>query len=328
MHHFLRSTTALLAVFTVAGCAGGGGGTSLSAIAAPPQAPVPPPAPASPRPPEFPGANPPTSFSTLALGMGGDLQIEQLGNGKIAIRALQPRAIPIGPGTNDYQITYIAPDTYSVDIHGFGGPTFNPMSKVSAAARPFDGYSDTSHPTEFYTLDIAKAGAGIDLTYSAIASFTWIEPSSATAGVGYVSFLAVGNATPADQMPTSGSGTYHGIADGLWNDGTTLRRLYGSTATLTADFSTGVVTSVLDLRGHAEPFGDFLAMPTTVLGTFTGTGQIGNSNFAGSFAGAAGYSGGYSGRFIGPSASEFGLLFSLDNGAGGQAVGVAVGKRN
>lgn len=174
---------------------------------------------------------------------------------------------------------------------------------------------------------LPKKGAGITLTYMSFGSYGFLTTGGTNSEL-TLSFLAIGSRTPASQMPTTGTARFSGIVDGLWVDGATSRRLYGSTATLTADFAAGRVTSVLALTGRDNPFGDFQSAPATSLGTFTGTGTISAAGFAGSYGAAGGYSGPFSGHFYGPGAEEYGLGFSLTGGANQTAIGVAVGKRD
>jgi hypothetical protein len=143
-----------------------------------------------------------------------------------------------------------------------------------------------------------------------------------------VSFLAIGSKTAASDIPTSGSASYSGIVDGLWHDGETVRRLYGSEARLQVNFATGQLASTLDLVGRGNPFGDFMNSPSAALGTFAGTGTIANGFFSGQYIPTNGYSGEFGGTFFGPAAAEFGLTFGLRNNKGGSAAGSAVGKRD
>jgi hypothetical protein len=203
------------------------------------------------------------------------------------------------------------------------------MSATTFALVDLEGSSsefDVFINSALYSLELARTDVGISLTYSTFGSLTHLTtcPLGCSADI---SFLTIGSRTPAGQMPTTGSATFIGIADGLWVDGAATRRLYGSPATLTANFGTGQLTSILELRGHSDPFGNFAAAPTTVLGTFTGTGTISGATFSGIYGATAGYSGPFAGNFYGPVANEYGLSFGLTGGPGQSVVGVAVGKQ-
>jgi hypothetical protein len=131
-------------------------------------------------------------------------------------------------------------------------------------------------------------------------------------------------------MPKIGSASFNGFVDGLWSDGTTTRRLYGSTAALTANFATGSLLTTLTLIGRDDTFGNFLDSAPVPLGTFTGSGLIagGTNGFDGTLIGPNGWAGGFYGGFNGPGASEYGYIFGLAGANDAAAAGVAVGKRN
>lgn len=222
--------------------------------------------------------------------------------------------------------TYKGPDTYSLELFGFGGPDFTPSTR-KASSDQFDRYRIASETTyAVANLDLAKKSGGLTFTYSSFGNVVLANDGKAPSRLDYT-FFAVGSLTPVDQMPKTGSATYTGTADGLWIDGAVTRRLYGSTAKLTANFATGDLTSVLDLRGHDDAFGAFATAPTTALGTFTGAGRITNAAFRGDFPATAGYSGTFSGQFFGPAAQEAGLAFALKGAAGQTAFGAALASR-
>ena len=138
-------------------------------------------------------------------------------------------------------------------------------------------------------------------------------------------FFVYGVRTSPANMPTTGSATFTGLADGLGSIGGTAYRFFGSLGTLTANFATGGLTTSLTLVGNPDVFSNVPG--TTSLGTLTGTGTIGvgvnqyNGNISG-----IGMDGRFIGSFFGPRASETGYAFSA-TGGGNTAAGVFVGKQ-
>ena len=149
----------------------------------------------------------------------------------------------------------------------------------------------------------------------------------------YREYFYYGVSTPTANLPTSGSASLSGIAEGTFFDGTVPYRLTGS-STLSADFAAGTVTASLNLNGTtqiigANPFGSE---------QYAGLGVIGANNqypppqFYGTLTSTTNvtHTGNFSGSFFGPAANEYGFIFSISRGAfgtpgGGVGVGVAVG---
>lgn len=311
--------SAALLMLGLCACGGGGGGGGVQPNPPPPPAPPPSPPPPPAAYATFPAAEDGTEYDVLAFGMGGDITTTTT-NGITRVSGLQPRDIAVGPGTNDYGITQVAPGVYSVDIHGFGGPTL----QMGGDDPRFD-HGSQGDANFLEILELAKADVAIDLTYSSFGNFTWVQSD----GVGYVSFLAIGQRTRPEDMPVSGTASYTGVVDGLWHDGSELRRLYGSTASLGVDFATGSVTSTLNLVGRLDPFGNYAAAPATELGTFQGTGSLNDFQFfTGTYGSVAGYSGSFEGIFFGPTAVEYGLTFGLSGPNGASVAGASVGRRD
>jgi hypothetical protein len=221
-------------------------------------------------------------------------------------------------------------DGYIVDINGFGGPNFKPADKDTSTGGPAAVYRTPVDVRYADILEIVSAPPAVELTYTSLANLSSLELLNATTADAVISFLALGDRTPVSQMPVTGTARFTGIADGLWVDGNSSYRLYGSPVSLTADFGAGTVTSRLELRGYGNAFGEFWKAPTTTLGSFTATGKIGagQSSFNGNIAAVNGYAGDFSGNFIGPAAGEFGFGFRLNGNASQAVIGVAVGKQN
>ena len=294
----------------------GGGSTGLAFTPPPP-----PPAPPTAVPP-FPNGSTLTFYTTTHSSASGTVRVESLEGGRVRVTGIDQLSSAIAEGAGNFQ--YRGPNSYAVEFAGFGGPSFTPDDLVPASG-PFDTLRTSLGSGHFANLELARPGTGVTLSYT---TFGNIIESFGEPGDSQITFFAAGSLTPPRQIPTTGTATFSGVADGLWVDGGTTRRLFGSQATLTANFGAGEVTSRLDLRGHDNAFGDFLSAPTTTLGTFTGTGRIGsNGFFSGTYSPAAGYSGSFGGALFGPSAEEFGLSFELTGSAGQTAFGAAAGKR-
>lgn len=304
-----------------AGCGSGGINSAPPPIVGTPTPPSAPPASVSP----FPGSSPSTYFLTDEVTAAAAVQIDR-SNGTARVTGVERLTNVLTPNRSHISVGYLGPDSYYVETNGFGGSGFLPVEREDSSPL-FDTYRSKDKGGYVDILQVAKKGTGITLTYMSFGSYGFLTTSGANSEL-TLSFLAIGSRTPASQMPTTGTARFSGIVDGLWGDGATSRRLYGSTATLTADFVAGRVTSILALAGRDNPFGDFQSAPTTSLGTFTGTATISAGGFAGSYDASNGYSGPFSGHFYGPGAEEYGLGFSLSGGTNQTAIGVAVGKRD
>lgn len=316
-------TAPLGLAIVLAGCGGGGGSIGLlpppPASVAPAPAPVPPPAPIPP----FPNGSTPTFYSTTHASAVAQVRRETLEGGKSRVVGLDGISFLGGNGIGNFE--YRGPDSYAVEFAGFGGPAFGPDDKATTSTL-FDIFHTKGLQDSFANLELIRPGTGVRLTYTTFGNVmqTFDSPNNAE-----ITFFVAGAPTPRGEVPTTGSASFTGIADGLWVDGATTRRLYGSPATLTANFASGQVTSRLELRGHADPFGNFSAAATTALGTFVGTGLIASSgSFSGSYGPAAGYSGSFGGKFYGAAASEYGLSFRLTGSSGQTAFGVTIGKKD
>lgn len=325
-----RSSWLALSVL-VAGCGGGDGGGGINSTPPPvgtpstptPTTPAPAPSPSPGAVSPFPGASPST-FLTDEVTAAAAVRVERE-NGTYRVTGVERLNTVSTPNRGIITVAYRGPDSYFVETNGFGGSGFLPVEREDSSPL-FDTYRSQDKGGYIDILQVAKKGTGITLTYMSFGSYGFLRTGANSELT--LSFLAIGSRTPASQIPTTGTARFSGIVDGLWVDGATSRRLYGSTATLTADFAAGRVTSVLALTGRDNPFGNFQSAPATSLGTFTGTGTISTAGFAGSYGAAGGYSGPFSGHFYGPGAEEFGLGFSLTGNANQTAIGVAAGKRD
>jgi hypothetical protein len=173
------------------------------------------------------------------------------------------------------------------------------------------------------TLEIFRPGSSlgvIDLTYTTYGIHTVGD------GVHFLQkdFFLLGR--PMSPVPTSGTGAWSGIVDGLYNASSLGQtyRMSGASA-LTANFSAGTVNAAINFTGINLAAGG----PSLAGQTFSGDGFIGGPtgyHFSGNMTGS-GLPGGayYQGLFYGDHAEEYGFIFQY----GGTAVqfnGIAVGK--
>ena len=318
----LRVIAASVVALSVTAC--GGSGTPVASAPPPPPAGTPNPPPVQVSVPTFPPASElPTFYTTAHAGIGADVEIEQSPDGSLEVVALKKVTYISDASYGNFE--YRGPDNYAVEFAGFGGPVFSPSDRIESR-NGFDRFQTIYYDQLFSSLDLAQKNTGVELTYSSFGNeIEYWDPNYGAS----IIFFAVGSGTPQEGMPKTGAGEYDGIADGLWVDGSVTRRLYGSPATLKANFATGQLSSTLELRGHDDPFGDFLSTPITQLGTFTGTATISGGSFFhnGKYAANAGYEGTWVGRFFGPYAEEVGWSFVLNGAPGQVAFGAAVARR-
>lgn len=310
-----RVALAIAVAMAASGCGGGG---APPAVTPPP--PVPPSPPPTPQVAPF-GSAGATYYVQPAFGVGR-IRFKRDEEGRATVTDFDRIQSAFPEQSNLVTLHYEGNDRYSMEFYGWGGPTFaagdldrsDPLFDIWRTKKE-DGYSSI--------LQIAKRSSGIELSYAGFGNVAdFIVGDSAAEG--NLIFFAAGSRTIAPNMPRTGKASYRGVADGLWFDGEKLRRLYGSSVTLTADFAQGKAETVFTLRGHEDPFGNFLNTPTTTLGTFSGTGRIHEAEFDGGFD-SGGYEGRYRGSFYGPSAQEYGLSFSIEGPGDEIAWGAAAG---
>ena len=137
-----------------------------------------------------------------------------------------------------------------------------------------------------------------------------------------LSYFAFGNATPADQLPQTGTASYTGALFGDVTDGTQVLSSLRGSSTMQVDFGSMDLTGSLapvatDLNGATRDFGSFDFAGT--IDSFTATFEALFSSAQGSLAG----------RFYGDRAQEFAATFGIvlpDEGL--RLEGVTVGKEN
>ena len=165
----------------------------------------------------------------------------------------------------------------------------------------------------------------IQLTYTSYGAWDF-DPRESSGQLGYDRhFFYFGIPTNASAIPTTGSGSYSGIAEGILFDPDSTYRLRGTT-TLVANFALATIATTLSLTASG---GSVLPLPFQ-LDPLNGTASIvsGTSRFDGTLTTASNsFVGSFRGSFFGPQANEFGYSFAINSPdltrLGG---GVAVGK--
>jgi hypothetical protein len=224
-----------------------------------------------------------------------------------------------------------------------GGYTIRDASGASATFLPADKVAGQSNAS---VTTFAKAAANTD------DQLTLFNPGAAntTMALSYVSYGAwqhsVDNGATVDfsqqffvygirqaaNQPSTGSGSYTTVVDGIWSNANGLYKLAGD-STFTANFGNKTVTTTLDLQGTNAS----AAVPDVKdLGLFAGSGTI--AAMGGGFSGTLTHqgtdafgntlTGTFAGAFFGPQGQEVGYTFSLHGtpGSSGTAAGAVVGK--
>jgi hypothetical protein len=154
----------------------------------------------------------------------------------------------------------------------------------------------------------------------------WIVETGSTTGM--VGVISLGNPTPVDAIPTSGTASYTGITSGFYVDTAGIAYGYGANMSAMADFGAGSVgfsTSGTQIVS-TDPF---MSTPDPTL-DLSGTLAIpvGANAFSGSVSNTAGMTGTATGRFYGPLYEEIGGVFGLTGtGATQSLIGAFGGKR-
>lgn len=279
------SMAAFLAPMLLAGCGGGDGGNIAS----------------TPTPP-FPLAKT-TQFSatTATTGYTGTLA-----SGLNGSNATVTPASTSGQSAATAIAYDAATATYTVQANA-----------ISASFAAADKTTSSGYATDFAksadTLTLygnaqgnSTASAPVTLSYTSLAKWSHTDTASQHTDITYFLF---GTPTTSTSMPTSGTASYNAIVAATklsYNYAPTTGTALTGTASLTADFTKGTVDTTLSLQPAGT--GGFAA--TT---SYTGTGTITASNFAGAFStGPTDFaSGTFTGGFYGPAAAEMGYAFAL-----------------
>lgn len=211
--------------------------------------------------------------------------------------------------TDSFTVT--APDNTSLEFGATTGsppPLFFPQPDTTTFFNGSDSFS----------IQVPTVN-GVALSYMTTGDWSHIEN-----GVSSIYLSIFGVPTTADDMPRNGTATYQTSINGsaLDNFSTFYTLGANSTATFSANFGTGTVSTTLNLIGITT------VNPTPVdFGSYTGSGVIasGTPGFSGTLAPAAGnalsLTGEFSGAFFGPQAAEMGYAWYLGSGTGRSSFG-------
>lgn len=305
-----------------------GGGNETVTAPPTPVAVAPPPAP-PPSPPPAPPPTPSPSPTLVGAASGQTLSgamscardpVQRNSDGHVI-------GLPVLTGAkidNSLSLLFRGPDSYSLDVNGFGGSSFAPGDKRTSSTLAFDQFIN-SGKDEFY---IAKSNS-----LSGGRTF-------ATHGLYNESglcFFAVG--LPAVSLPNSGSGEYFNIVDGIARIGGVNLRLLPSIdgSSLTVNYETGAATLNLTLSGRPNPFEEFTDQSPASITTATASLQLqqgGPSFAAATLTGSGGFSGTVTGSLVGDTQNVSGnggsgavFSFEMRNAAGEVIFGVVTAER-
>jgi hypothetical protein len=192
---------------------------------------------------------------------------------------------------------------------------------------PGAGYSSVSLVAGgWYCYGTACGGAlELDLRNPATSNLSWTTYGSwAAYETGKTSFspFVTGFATPVASVPTAGSATYNGAAQGVaWlpaagNQFGVFSASLAGDATLQANFASGAVTgSLTKMTANGAPWNSVSLAGTIALGQnyFSGTSTV-TSTPAGAASLGGSASGTLAGLFFGPNAQELGAVWTLFDG--------------
>ena len=316
----MKKMLLLGAMLTLSACGGSGGG--LATLPTPTPAPTPTPGPTYTK---FADLTGDQLFQTASVTMPIASNIDGAINSPSQAFG-SGYTIDFDAATNSYTVSGVmnvatgAPVTHS--------QTFvqSEITRNDADALIFSKPS-TGAPNVFI-ISVPKVNS-VPLTYTRISA--WNTGSSSTPNI--FAFAMLGVPTKASDVPTTGSATYKTGVGGVASTAAAASApvfydLSHSTATLSANFATGSITTDLTLTGvlfNPLTGGATAGQPDVALGIFNGTGLLnaGANTFGGSFVPANGAtalgSSNFFGAFFGPQALEFGYVYDLRtvNGAFG-----------
>ena len=267
------------------------GGSNDGVISTPP----PPPPPAAP----FPLVTS-ASFQTITgtLSYTGEAQegFSGAGNAVLSTQAIAGRSSNVTFGYDASSGTYTVQES--------GAPIAFTASNAIAAADYRKVYGVTQGSVSdaialYGNVQASTVSAPVELSYTSYG--LWIHTDNGAVQTTNTYFL-YGQATGAANMPTTGTATYDMVvaARMLETQGVPSRiSTLSGTATLTANFGSGTVDTMLSFRGGS---------------TYNGTGPIAGDQFSGTFASSTDpffVRGGYAGGFFGPGAKEAGYTFQI-----------------
>jgi hypothetical protein len=323
-----KLATALLfsgTAMTLSSCGGGDGSTtvptSVVAVSPPPAVPPPPP-PITPPPPsgiQLVGAAPGQTLQGL-LACARD-PVTRDGEGRVT-------GLPVLTGAkidNSLLLLFRDTDSYSLDVNGFGGSDFAPADKRTSATLAFDQF-------------LKAGGDEFLITRSNSLSGTRTFATHGLYNAAGLCFFAAG--LPAAPLPTSGTGDYLVIVDGIAKSGDQTLRLLPSFegSLLKVDYAERTANLTLVLAGRPNAFGDFTGQSPVSVTTATASLkflQAGPAFTTTTLTGSGGYSGTVTGMLVGDTqnvsgSGGFGAVFTFEmkNAAGEVIFGTIVAERN
>jgi hypothetical protein len=318
------------AALLVGGCGGGGGARP---------APVPPPAPT-------PTPSPPPEDTAFPLSQTREFETIAATRTHRSTPALQPGVENVTPGAMTVSprgpgltIRYDAANqSYTVSRSG-ATVSFTASDRAAASDSGMDVYQRQSGTvTDELRLSGnvrtgGPSGAPVELTY--LSYGMWLRRDSQT-GDQRRDYLLFGFPTATGDMPRSGVASYRTTVSGnllrINPGGSAVQGEIGGTATLSANFADGTVSTSLSI-------GRFITGES--LGNYQGSAMISANQFSGSFTGGPYLvQGDFAGGFFGPGAREAGYAFRIErfnpdpyagatiNVVNDRIVGVVTGVRN
>jgi hypothetical protein len=206
------------------------------------------------------------------------------------------------------------------------GSTSRPLIEAakggsSGATATWDGGQlQTPYPTQ------SLGNANLDWTRFGY----WVDPGDWNSSIGGYGAFVIGYQTAPASVPTTGTATYTGDAQGgaffPTSNGASEVRLTGGTASIIADFGARSLSGrVTGLTAAGVPWNDF-----SLFASIEGNGFSGSTNVTSTPLGVAslgaGATGTVEGRFFGPSAQEAGAVWTLFDGKNA-AIGTLAGRR-
>ena len=208
------------------------------------------------------------------------------------------------PAVGAFTLTGV--DTYSI---GFDDPLiFSPANRIASETTRYDQFFNGSEEFAVYRNGDPSRFDWVTLAVYAVQT--------------QLCFLAVG--VPLSSPPTTGTTPFAGFADGVVTGGPEARRLFGSLATLTFDYTAGTASVSVELVGRGDASGAFMQSAATPVGKVTGNGTGTAVRFHGTLRSEDGrLTGSFMGGLLGPGAANGEFAFALSDGAGLQIIGAA-----
>jgi hypothetical protein len=323
----MASTIVMTIGLTACGGISGGGSSGLVLTAPPAPPPPPPPPPAAPPPPPPPGsANGLTQqqdFATVAIGdsytIGSD-------------GGFQGNLVPDLTGT--VQIRYLAAEgAYEVQLPGLAPGRVQTTANFAGSSFSSNIVRNGDTPgTQQASLSLYRPGpqnSELALTYTSFG--IWDSDSQSQSGPRTGGFFAYGVPTMADDVPTTGTGTYDALVRGITTDSGS--PVVGR-AGLVFDFGTGTLNGYMDPVLDVGDW-DYSSLVKLDRYGFTQTVySIGSTTFSGKFAVPGSTADSFfEGRFTGSQAAELmarwlAPYFNPDTKQWATMLGIWVGKKN